>query len=134
MKGHARQLMTTHYNVAFPSLTIANAAREFAQVESSAFPVVDENEKVIGIVTETDVLAALLRVIPVSTPISDIMKSPVITVDEFTPADTVIRIMQEEEVHHLPVTRGGMVVGMITPQEVIRYFVNHQLPLPPDVA
>ena len=63
-----------------------------------------------------------------------IMKSPVITVDEFAPTDVVIRLMQEKEVQHLPVTRQGAVVGLITPQEVIHYFVEHQLPRSPDAA
>ena len=42
--------------------------------------------------------------------------------------------MRMYRVHHLPVTRQGAVVGLITPQEVIRYFVMNELPLPPEVA
>ena len=70
----------------------------------------------------------------VETPVGTIMTSPVVTVDEFTPADTVARLLRTHRVHHLPVTRQGVVVGLITPQEVIRYFVENELPVPPEVA
>jgi len=134
MKGHARQLMTTKVELAYPATTVADAARELARLEVSALPIVDIAGTVIGIVTESDLLTALLRSIPVETPIRAIMRSPVVTVDEFAPADTVIRLLQEKGLHHLPVIRQGTVVGLITPQEVIRYFVEHQLPIPPKVA
>jgi len=134
MKGHARQLMKTAVQVASPETTIAEAARLLACSDITALPVIDADGKVVGIVTESDLLVVLLRFSTIGSPIETIMHSPVYTVDEFTPTDTVIRLLQEKGVHHLPVTRQGAVVGLITPQEVIRYFVDHQLPPPPQVA
>ena len=134
MKGHARQLMTMEVIVAAPQTTLAEAARELGRLEISGLPVVDANGQVLGILTESDVLRALLEEKSVETPVGTIMTSPVVTVDEFTPADTVARLLRTHRVHHLPVTRQGVVVGLITPQEVIRYFVENELPVPPEVA
>jgi CBS domain-containing protein len=134
MKGHARQFMTAEVVVASPETSLAEAARELARLEISGLPVVDAEGQVIGIVTESDLLNALLEEQAVETPIRVLMTSPVVTVDEFTPADNIIRLLRERRFHHLPVTRQGVVVGLITPQEVIRYFVVHELPLPPEVA
>jgi len=134
MKGHARQLMKTTVQVASPTTTLAEAARLLARQDISALPIVAANGRVVGIVTESDLLAVLLRSTAVEAPLETIMHSPVYTVDEFTPTDTVIRLLQEQGLHHLPVTRQGAVVGLITPQEVIRYFVEHQLPTPPQAA
>jgi CBS domain-containing protein len=134
MKGHARQLMKTAVQVASPATTIAEAARLLAHSDITSLPVVDADGKVVGIVTESDLLTSLLRSSAVGGSIKTIMHSPVYTVDEFTPTDNVIRVLQEKGFHHLPVTRQGVVVGLITPQEVIRYFVDHQLPPPPQVA
>jgi CBS domain-containing protein len=134
MKGHARQFMTTKVVVASPETSLAEAARELARLEISGLPVVDTQGQVIGIVTESDLLNALLEEIAVDTPVHMVMTSPVVTVDEFTPADNILRLLRERRFHHLPVARQGVVVGLITPQEVIRYFVNHELPLPPEVA
>ncbi|MEW6300587.1 MAG: CBS domain-containing protein [Thermodesulfobacteriota bacterium] len=134
MKGHARQFMTAKVVVTSPETTLAEAARELARSEISGLPVVDAGGQVIGIVTESDLLTALLGAVALDTPIRVLMTSPVITVDEFTPADSVVRLLRERNFHHLPVTRQGVVVGLITPQDVIRYFVAHELPLPPEVA
>ncbi len=134
MKGHARQFMTTKVVLATPQMTLAEAARELSRLEISGLPVVDERGQVLGIVTESDLLDALLAETPVETRIHVVMTSPVVMVDEFTPADVVARLLRTHRVHHLPVTRQGAVVGIITPQEVIRYFVMHELPVPPEVA
>ncbi|MGE0680575.1 MAG: CBS domain-containing protein [Candidatus Binatia bacterium] len=134
MKGHARQLMTTKVVLATSRTTLAEAARELGRLEVSGLPVVDANGQVIGILTESDLLRALLEDTSVETLVTAVMTSPVVMVDEFTPADTIARLLRTHHVHHLPVTRQGVVVGLITPQEVIRYFVANELPVPPEVA
>jgi CBS domain-containing protein len=134
MKGHARQLMTARVVVAAPDTSLAEAARLLAGVEISGLPIVEADGQVIGIVTESDLLEALLSPVAVETPVRTLMTTHVVTVDEFTLADSVIRLLREKRFHHLPVTRQGVVVGLITPQDVLRYFVEHELPLPPEVA
>lgn len=134
MKGHARQLMTAQVATASPDATLAEAARELASIMISGLPVVDGSGQVVGIITESDVLNALLQSVSAETPVRTIMTRSVITVDEFASADSVIRLLRLNQLHHLPVTRQGSVVGLITPQDVVRYFVTHELPSPPDVA
>ncbi|HXG21857.1 MAG TPA: CBS domain-containing protein [Methylomirabilota bacterium] len=134
MKGHARQFMTTKVVAATPHMTLTEAARELGRLEVTGLPVVDANGQVLGILTESDLLSALLEDTPIETQIKSIMTTPVVTVDEFTPADTVVRLLRTHRVHHLPVTRQGAVVGLITPQQVIRYFVENELPPPPEAA
>lgn len=134
MKGHARQLMTAHVATASPETTLAEAARELADIMISGLPVVDGSDQVVGIITESDLLNALLRSVPAETPVHTLMTRSVVTVDEFASADSVVRLLRLKQLHHLPVTRQGSVVGLITPQDVIRYVVTHELPLPPDVA
>lgn len=134
MKGHARQLMKTAVEITSPATTIAEAARQLARSDITALPVVDTEGVVVGIVTESDLLTFLLHSSAVEDTLETIMHFPVYTVDEFAPADTVMRLLQEKGVHHLPVTRQGVVVGLITPQDVLLYFVDHHLPPPPQAA
>jgi CBS domain-containing protein len=134
MKGHARQLMTARVVIATPETSLAEAARLLAGVEISALPIVDTEGQVIGIVTESDILEALLGQASVETPVHTLMTTHVVTVDEFMPADSVVRLLREKRFHHLPVTRQGVVVGLITPQDILRHFVAHELPPPPEAA
>lgn len=134
MHGHARQFMNADVVATFPHMTLEQAARELARLEISGLPVVDKAGQVVGIVTESDLLTALLHPMAAGTLVSSIMTESVVTIDEFASADSVIRLLREKRLHHLPVTRQGVVVGLITPQDLIRYFVTHELPLPPEVA
>lgn len=134
MHGHARRFMNADVVATFPHTTLEQAARELARLEISGLPVVDKAGQVVGIVTESDLLTALLHPMAAGTLVSSIMTESVVTIDEFASADSVIRLLREKRLHHLPVTRQGVVVGLITPQDLIRYFVTHELPLPPDVA
>jgi CBS domain-containing protein len=134
MKGHARQLMTAGVVVATPDTSLAEAARLLAEAEISGLPIVDGLGQVLGIITESDLLGALVSQVALEKSVQTLMTLQVVTVDEFTPTDSVIRLLREKGFHHLPVTRQGVVVGLITPQDVIRYFVEHELPLSPEVA
>ena len=134
MKGHARQLMTSNDVVVSPETTLAEAARELARVEISGLPVSDSLGRVVGIVTESAMLGALLGTSPNNTAVQALMTSNIVTVVEITPADHAVQLLREHRIHHLPVIRQGVVVGLITPQSVIQYFVTHELPSSPEVA
>ena len=134
MHGHARQFMNARVVATFPHTPLEQAARELARLEVSGLPVVDHIGQVVGIVTESDLLSALLQAPSPDVPISTIMTECVVTVDEFASADSVIRLLRGKHLHHLPVTRQGVAVGLITPQDLIQYFVAHEVPPPPEVA
>jgi CBS domain-containing protein len=61
------------------------------------------------------------------------MSQPTIAIDEFAPADEVIDTLRTQRIHNLPVARAGKLVGIITPLDVLRWFVEHESP-PPDDA
>ena len=88
----------------------------------------------MGIITESDMLDAFLAQRSNDVTVEILMTEHVITVDEFTPAEQVLTILREQKIHHLPVVRQDVVVGLITPQTVLHYIVSHEFPSPPDAA
>lgn len=131
MKGHARHLMTERVLAVAPSTTIADVLRMFAADGLSGAPVVDETDRVVGFLSETDLLGALLRGEPERQTAGDVMTQPAVVADEFMTTDEVMELLREQRIHHLPVVREGRLVGIITPQDILRYFVRRVLP-PPD--
>jgi CBS domain-containing protein len=97
-------------------------------------PVVDEGDRMIGFVSEIDFMDALLRDDPHETLARDIMSSPAITIDEFAPAEEAMTMLRERGIHHLPVVRQGRLVGIIAPVDVLRYYVDHVFPKPPEAG
>jgi len=131
MKGHARQLMTERVLALAPDTAITDVLRTFATNGLSGAPVVDEDERVVGFVSETDLLGALLRGDTGALSAGELMTHPAIVVDEFMQTDEVMILLRESRIHHLPVVRDGRLVGIITPRDILRYFVVRVLP-PPD--
>jgi CBS domain-containing protein len=97
-------------------------------------PVVDESDRVIGFVSEIDLMDALLRDDSHETLARDIMSSPAITIDEFAPADEAMSVLRECGIHHLPVVREGRLVGIIAPVDVLRFYIDHILTKPPEAG
>jgi CBS domain-containing protein len=134
MKGHARNIMTTRVSAIDPDTQLGDIARLLAAGGFSGTPVVDEDQRVLGFVSETDLVEALLHGRGVDVAAAEIMSTPAVTVDEFERLEEVMRVLREHRIHHLPVVREGRLVGIITPADVIRFLVEQLLPIPPVVG
>jgi CBS domain-containing protein len=133
MKGHARNMMTERVVTVAPSTPLVAVAATLVADRLSGVPVVDPGGALVGFVSETDVVKALLHRDPSATEAREVMSHPTVAIDEFAPADEVIEALRSRQIHHLPVARAGKLVGIITPLDVLRWFVEHEQP-PPDVA
>jgi CBS domain-containing protein len=130
MKGHARNLMTEHVLSLRPDMSLAEISRVLVGTKHGGAPVVDEHQRVVGFVSEVDVLEALLGQRLETAKARDIMSHPVLVADEFMAVDEVLSLLREGNIHHLPVVRQERLVGIITPHDVLKYFVEHTLPIP----
>jgi CBS domain-containing protein len=43
-------------------------------------------------------------------------------------------VLRECGIHHLPVVREGRLDGIIAPVDVLRFYVDHLLPKPPEAG
>ncbi|MEN4018176.1 MAG: CBS domain-containing protein [Methanobacterium sp.] len=91
-----------------------------------------ENDKLVGIVTSTDVLeflgknTAFEKIITnnadevLNTSISDIMEKNVITASIYTRLSDVAAIMKKEDIGGLPIVRDDELLGIITESDILR--------------
>ncbi len=134
MKGHARNIMTHHATVVTDDTSLGAIASILVHARIGGVPVVDEHERLIGFVSETDLMGSLLRASGETAVARDVMSTPPIFVDEFSTSDEVLTIFRERDIHHLPVVRSGKVVGIITPLDVLKFFLDKVLPPPNEVG
>jgi acetoin utilization protein AcuB len=98
-------------------------------------PVVDRDGKLVGIVTEKDLLyaspspATSLSVYEITyllgkLTVEKVMTKDLITIKEDTPLEDAARIMADNNIGGLPVVRDGMLVGIITESDLFRIFVE----------
>ena len=133
MKGHARQIMTHHATAVAVDTPLEAVARVLIAARIGGVPVIDAEEHVVGFVSETDLMTTLLKA-ETQKRASDVMSHPPIVVDEFATTDEVLATLRTSQIHHLPVVRSGRLVGIITPLDVIRYFVEKVMAPPPQVG
>jgi len=143
MKSTVRDVMTTRVIWVRKDASFREMATAFREYRVSAFPVIDENRRVIGVVSEAYLLAkqaldggydgmpgmitGLLRRREQEkargVTAGDVMTSPAVTV---RPEDTVehaARLMYTRKVKRLPVVDvGGHLVGIISRMDVLTVF------------
>jgi acetoin utilization protein AcuB len=118
-----------------PEMPIAEALAKMQSARVSRFPVVNKKGKMIGVVSEDDLLhaspsdATSLSVWEINYLLSKItiervMTTDVVTVTEDTPLEEAARIMADRRVGGLPVVRGQAVVGMITMTDMFHVFLE----------
>jgi acetoin utilization protein AcuB len=97
-------------------------------------PVIQDG-KLVGIVTEGDLLnasptqATLLSVWEINylvskIKVSQVMSKKVMTIDEHTPIEEAARVMIDNKIGGLPVTRDGKVVGIITETDLFKIMLE----------
>jgi len=81
--------------------------------------VITEGGEAVGILTPRDVIRLVAEdVEPEETQVKEVMSSPLITVNQDEPMETILRLMEEKKVHHIPVIDEGKLVGIITSQRI----------------
>jgi len=83
--------------------------------------VVTENDRVVGILTDRDVLQRVVKGrLDTKSKVRDVMSEPVVEIPSDLPVDEAVMVMRTRNVKNLPVTSRGRLVGMITSDDVSR--------------
>lgn len=91
----------------------------------SGMPVTDDQGKVIGVVTELDLLKAVQEGKElVKTTAEDVMCRDVVTADINTPVTDVIKIMTEKNIIRLPITNEGRLVGVVSRCDILKSLIE----------
>jgi acetoin utilization protein AcuB len=89
-------------------------------------PITDESNRLVGIVTDRDVLCVLGNQDPrkVKLKARDIMTTELVTVTPTTRLEEALEILSRERFAALPVVVCGYVVGMLSKQDLLRRFLD----------
>jgi len=129
-EGLVKDSMTTPVVSVSSDTSLSDARQVMTDNRVRRLPVVD-NEKLVGIVSFTDVLEAKLtgesslniwelsqKVL--SLKVKDVMTANVLSVEQSATIADAARVMLEQKVSGVPVTDNGKLVGMITESDLFR--------------
>jgi len=146
MKSCVKDVMTTDVVAVHPSASFKEMAARLHEFGVSAFPVVDDEGKVLGVVSEDDLLAkeaVALTLADMPAELSEriarrlhrprreadgltaaeLMTSPAVTTTPDTPVENAARSMYNCQVKRLPVVNSdGCLVGIVSRSDVLCVF------------
>ena len=125
-------IMTTDLITLLPTANLAEARELMHKHKIHHLPVVDDNNRLIGLVTLTNVLAAtdsILRdpdnsIQPADVIVKDIMVTDVATVDERASLRQAALFLEKHRIGCLPVVTDGMLQGIITETDFVAVAIN----------
>lgn len=106
--------------VVAPEASIAEAARRMRQADISCLPVVAA-DRLVGIVTDRDLRNRVLAAgLDPSLPVSAVMTPEPTRVEDTALLFEAQILLARHRIHHLPVLRGGRLVGVVTGTDLLR--------------
>ncbi|HET9079734.1 MAG TPA: CBS domain-containing protein [Trebonia sp.] len=137
MNATVRDVMTTHVVAVRLNATYKDIAARLRELRVSAFPVLDDGNRVVGVVSEADLLTkeALESSVPrlmdgilhgrerakaAAVTAADLMTKPAVTIGQHDLATTAARLMYSRKLKRLPVVDDdGRLIGIVTRTDVL---------------
>jgi CBS domain-containing protein len=115
-----KDFMTKNVVIVDPQETVLSAARLMSNKGIGCLVVVDKIP--IGIITERDLVRRVIsKELEFDTKISEIMSTPLITVNPTSQLRDAARIMAKKNVRRLPVVKTNLLVGIIAVSDFARH-------------
>lgn len=122
MEIHVSEVMTSRVVSIRGGDTADTAARLLSRNNIGALPVTDDQGKLVGMLTDRDLVTRCLAagLSPRETPVSQIMTSAPVTIDQdATPGEAAFR-MGQRQVRRLPVVQGEKLTGIVSLGDLAR--------------
>src|SRR6266851_4043999 len=124
----ARDIMTRNVHTIHLGASAQEAAHLLSQEHISGAPVVEANGKVIGIVTEADIISKVNRE---GLYVADIMSHEVIAVGEETTVSEIAMLFAERKIKRVPVLHDGKLVGIVSRADIVHAVAQGHLVIRP---
>jgi len=142
----ARDIMSPGIVSVSPETRIPEAARVLLENHYNGLPVIDQEERLVGIICQEDLIVQQKKlplpsfftlldgVIPLTSPrhldqemqkmaattVGQAMTPNPVTIDPETPLEEIATLMVKKKIHTLPVVEGGKVVGIVGKEDILR--------------
>ncbi len=109
-----------------PETSVGEAIRVMVENDVGALLVVDENEKLVGILSERDLLEKATGIVPDfrDLPVSQFMTPRPETVEAHSTLNYVLHKMDSGRYRHLPVVENGKPVNLVSIRDMLRYLMK----------
>jgi acetoin utilization protein AcuB len=126
-------IMRRHVLTIKKDFSFSEACRLFFRMGIHHLPVVDSENRLLGMLSTHDALRAFTlrghilqnwdeETVDWSFPVEELMSTPAITIQETDCIEDVVRLCAEHHIQSLPVLKNEELVGMVTSHDIMRHF------------
>ena len=119
----AGDLMTRNFVYVAPNVTVKHCAKMMVKNHVGSL-IVKEGEKLMGILTEKDMVLAIFKISSKknmgSVFAKDIMKKRVITISPSVDIVDALKKFKKKKIRRLPVVENGKLIGMLTTNDILK--------------
>lgn len=129
-----KEIMTTGVKTITNKDTIIDAATLMLEEDIGGFPVVNADNKIVGMVTEGDIVDKLHKLIA-NVEVQDVMATKLITTTPGTPIEGIAKIMVRNSLRRVPIvgedansqSKEEKLLGFVTASDILKYIGEHKL-------
>ncbi|MCK5174170.1 MAG: CBS domain-containing protein [Planctomycetes bacterium] len=125
------QVMKTNVVTAEKGTPVIEAIRKLVKHSFSGLPVVDRDNRVVGILTEKDVLSLAIRVDgdpdgsdATGLRVEDLMTKEVVTVEAGESVTALCNCLIKNQFRRVPIVANGKLVGIVSRRDIIAHILN----------
>ncbi|MGI6734387.1 MAG: CBS domain-containing protein [Anaerovoracaceae bacterium] len=115
-----KDLMSTSVVCARPEMSIAEVAKRMRQADVGAVPVCDDRNRLLGIVTDRDIVIRMLSSDDRPTTVGEIMTMDPIFATPNMNTHQAALLMAKHQVRRLPVLENERLIGMLSMADIAR--------------
>jgi acetoin utilization protein AcuB len=130
----AKQILSSPVITLSPDASLVEAGELFRNKRFRHIPVLDQSGKLIGIVSDRDMLRESVKIRQLShggkdfpePGVKNVMTTPVLTAQADTEIRAIARVLFEERIGAMPLMDDeGRLVGILTRSDILRTIMNH---------
>jgi CBS domain-containing protein len=121
-----RTIMTSDIVAMSHKESINEAVKVMIENEIGSIPVLSDDDKLVGIITERDFALSMAGLLTDEI-VQDVMIKDVITTTPGTPIESSTKIMVRNNLRRIPVVSGDKLVGIITSTDILKFLGDKEI-------
>ena len=117
---NAKDIMTRDIITVAPNMSVKTLAMTLIKNQISGAPVARKDGKIVGVVSEGDIVAKKGK------DVKAIMSKKVISVSQDTTVEEIAQLMTTHAIKRLPVMNGGTIVGIVSRADIVSAIAQGQ--------
>jgi CBS domain-containing protein len=120
----ARDLMSTNVITATKDMSVKKVMELMLRWHISGLPVVDEDNRPIGVISEIDIVNLVVDGNALETVVEEAMSKDLLKFPPDAPMKELVQCFDQKRIRRLPIVEDGQLVGVVSRRDILREMLS----------